>query len=73
VFCRIVAVVRRGFRAVYDGVMFHAVIKSRGHVPSQDGFTVRRIAGPGLASNYYYQVVTLLQCRSNKFNLTVIV
>lgn len=36
--------------------MFHGVIKSRGRVPSSDGFVARRIAGPGLASNYFYQV-----------------
>lgn len=48
--------IRRCFRAVWDAFMFHTVIKKRGRVPSRDGFTVRRIAGPGLASNYYYQV-----------------
>ena len=35
--------------------MFHGVIKKRGRVPAQDGFIARRIAGPGLASNYFYQ------------------
>ena len=47
---------RRGLRSVWDAFMFHAVIKKRGLIPSQDGFTVRRIAGPGLASSYFFQV-----------------
>ncbi|KAI0224495.1 hypothetical protein LSAT2_024502 [Lamellibrachia satsuma] len=49
-------VVRRGLRAVWDTFMFHAIIKSRGHVPAHDSFIARRITGPGLASNYFYQV-----------------
>jgi hypothetical protein len=32
------------------------VIKKRARVPAGDSFVVRRIAGPGLASNYFYQV-----------------
>ena len=36
--------------------MYHAVIKSRARVPAHDSFVARRIAGPGLASNYYLQV-----------------
>nr|CAD7439625.1 unnamed protein product [Timema bartmani] len=35
---------------------FHLVIKKRGRVPASDSFVVKRIAGPGLASNYFYQV-----------------
>ena len=50
--------VRRGLRSVWDAFMFHAVIKKRGLIPSRDGFTVRRIAGPGLASSYFFQVST---------------
>ena len=36
--------------------MYQAVIKSRARVPSHDSFVARRIAGPGLASNYFLQV-----------------
>ena len=49
-------ILRRGFRAVWDTFIFHAVVKSHGRVPSRDGFVARRIAGPGLASNFFYQV-----------------
>ena len=51
-----VGFVKRGGRAIWDAFMFHAVIKKRGRVPAQDGFIARRTAGPGLASNYFYQV-----------------
>ena len=47
---------KRGFRGVWDAFMFHAVIKKRARVPASDSFVARRIAGPGLASNYFYQV-----------------
>jgi hypothetical protein len=36
--------------------IFNLVIKKRARVPAGDSFVVRRIAGPGLASNYFYQV-----------------
>jgi len=48
--------VRRGLRSVWDAFVFHAVIKKRGLIPSRDGFTVCRVAGPGLASSYLLQV-----------------
>lgn len=49
-------VLRRGLRHVWDAVMFHVVIKKRGRIPASDSFLVKRIAGPGLHSNFYYQV-----------------
>nr|XP_045593779.1 uncharacterized protein LOC123755315 isoform X1 [Procambarus clarkii] len=49
-------VVRRGLRHVWDAVMFHAVIKKRGRIPASDSFLVKRIAGPGLHNNFYYQI-----------------
>ena len=54
--CVSAAVLKRGSRAVWDAFMFHAVIKKRGRVPCRDGFVAKRIFGPGLASNYFYQV-----------------
>jgi len=55
----VVGGVRRGLRSVWDAFVFHALIKKRGLVPSRDGFTVRRIAGPGLASSYFFQVTQI--------------
>ena len=55
----VVGFFKRGGRAIWDAFMFHAVIKKRGRVPAQDGFIARRTAGPGLASNYFYQVCKL--------------
>ena len=51
-----VGIVKRGIRAVWDAFMFHAVIKKRARIPASDSFIARRIAGPGLAANYFYQV-----------------
>ena len=52
----LVGILRRGARGLWDSVMFHTVIKSRGRIPANDGFIARRVAGPGLASNYFFQV-----------------
>ncbi|XP_015590720.1 uncharacterized protein LOC107265616 isoform X2 [Cephus cinctus] len=51
-----IAVIRYWIRVVWDAAMFHLVIKSRGRIPASDSFVVKRIAGPGLASDYYYQI-----------------
>ena len=50
------AVLKRGCRGIWDAFMFHAVIKKKAKVPASNSFVARRIAGPGLASNYFYQV-----------------
>nr|CAD7571824.1 unnamed protein product [Timema californicum] len=49
-------VLRYWCRLLWDTASFHLVIKKRGRVPASDSFVVKRIAGPGLASNYFYQV-----------------
>jgi hypothetical protein len=51
-----VGVLRYWLRLVWDAAAFHLLIKKRGRVPASDSFVVKRIAGPGLASNYFYQV-----------------
>ena len=58
-----IAVIRYWTRVVWDTTMFHLVIKNRGRIPASDSCVVKRIAGPGLATDYYYQVT------SNIFNL----
>lgn len=60
IFLSAVAVIRYWVRVFWDTVMFHLVIKNRGRIPASDSFVVKRIAGPGLASDYYYQVSDLL-------------
>ncbi|CAI9722776.1 Hypothetical predicted protein [Octopus vulgaris] len=55
-FCLLFGTLRRAFRGLWDSVMFHTVIKSRGRIPASDGFIARRVAGPGLASNYFFQI-----------------
>ncbi|KAK7072695.1 hypothetical protein SK128_010140, partial [Halocaridina rubra] len=49
-------VIRRGLRHIWDTFMFHAVIKKRGRIPASDSFLVKRIAGPGLHNDFYYQI-----------------
>ncbi|XP_063235543.1 uncharacterized protein LOC134538292 isoform X2 [Bacillus rossius redtenbacheri] len=51
-----VGVLRYWLRLVWDAAVFHLVIKKRGRIPASDSCMVRRIAGPGLASNYFYQI-----------------
>ena len=38
--------------------MFKAIIAKRARVPAGDSFIVKRVAGPGLASNFFYQIKT---------------
>uniref|UniRef100_A0A2C9LAC5 Uncharacterized protein n=1 Tax=Biomphalaria glabrata TaxID=6526 RepID=A0A2C9LAC5_BIOGL len=52
----LVGIVRFCLRNFWDTAMFHVIIKTRGRVPGSDGFVARRIAGPGLASNYFFQI-----------------
>jgi hypothetical protein len=40
-----------------DNLMFYLVLNPRARVPSHDTFVARRYAGPGLASNHFYQVI----------------
>ncbi|XP_030754371.1 uncharacterized protein LOC115881129 isoform X2 [Sitophilus oryzae] len=49
-------IIRYWFRLMWDNTIFHLIIKKRGRVPASDSFVVKRIAGPGLASDYYFQI-----------------
>lgn len=49
-------VIRYWFRLFWDALIFHLLIKKRGRIPASDSFVVKRIAGPGLASDYYFQI-----------------
>ncbi|XP_050538538.1 uncharacterized protein LOC126903976 isoform X2 [Daktulosphaira vitifoliae] len=50
------AIVRYWFRIAWDSLIFHLLIKKRGRVPACDSFIVKRIAGPGMATDYFYQI-----------------
>lgn len=50
------ALLRYWFRLAWDSVIYHLVIKKRGRIPACDGFIVKRIAGPGMASDFYFQI-----------------
>ncbi|KAK6642922.1 hypothetical protein RUM43_004424 [Polyplax serrata] len=51
-----VALARYGIRLAWDATVFHLIIKKRGRIPASDSFVVKRIAGPGLANDYFYQI-----------------
>lgn len=41
---------------MYDKITYHLIIKRFARVPAHDSFLARRVAGPGLAAEYFYQV-----------------
>nr|CAH7734906.1 unnamed protein product [Callosobruchus chinensis] len=49
-------VARYWLRLLWDMATFHLIIKKRGRIPASDSFVVKRIAGPGLANDYYFQI-----------------
>ncbi|CAF5055253.1 unnamed protein product, partial [Rotaria sp. Silwood1] len=54
----IYALLHRGFRGVYDQISYHLIVKRLARIPAHDTFLARRIAGPGLAAQYFYQVAS---------------
>lgn len=48
--------VRYGVRLVWDSFVYHACIKKCGRVPARDGCAVRRVAGPGMADDYWFVI-----------------
>lgn len=54
VFC--VGIARYWIRIFWDAVTFHLFIKKCGRIPSNDSFAVKRVAGPGLALDYYFAI-----------------
>ncbi|XP_055636132.1 uncharacterized protein LOC129775415 isoform X2 [Toxorhynchites rutilus septentrionalis] len=49
-------VARYWLRLIWDAMTFHLFIKKCGRVPASDSFAVKRIAGPGLALDYYFSI-----------------
>jgi len=39
-----------------DATIYHLAIRPRGRIPASEGCFVKRIAGPGLNTEFYYQV-----------------
>ena len=54
----VMAVVRKVLRDAWDTVIFRCMIGNCARVPLSDNFLARRIAGPGMASTYYFQIKT---------------
>lgn len=49
-------ILRYWLRLLWDSTVFHLIIKKRGRIPASNSFVVKRVAGPGLNSNYFYQI-----------------
>ncbi|CAF4692902.1 unnamed protein product, partial [Rotaria sp. Silwood2] len=52
----IYALLHRFAGGLYDIIVFKLIIKRLARIPAHDTFLARRIAGPGLAAQYFYQV-----------------
>ncbi|CAF0762309.1 unnamed protein product [Rotaria sp. Silwood1] len=52
----IYALLHRCTRGLYDKIVYQLIVKRFARIPAHDGFLARRIAGPGLAAQYFYQV-----------------
>ncbi|CAF4188508.1 unnamed protein product, partial [Rotaria sp. Silwood2] len=52
----IYALLHRCTRGLYDKILYQLIVKRFARIPAHDGFLARRIAGPGLAAQYFYQV-----------------
>ena len=55
-FWAITAFIFRIVRFFWDNLLYYLIIRNRGRIPVTDSFVARRISGPGLATNYYYQI-----------------
>ncbi|XP_055923588.1 uncharacterized protein LOC129954019 isoform X2 [Eupeodes corollae] len=53
----VVGAARYSLRLLWDSLTFHLFIKKCGRVPASDSLAVRRIAGPGLALDYYFIII----------------
>lgn len=47
---------RYSLRSSYDAVLFYTIIRRFARVPARNGFGIRRIKGPGLQSQFYFQI-----------------
>ena len=47
---------RLALREGYDAVTFATVLKRAARVPAAESFLAKRVAGPGMASKYFYQI-----------------
>ncbi|QKF93535.1 hypothetical protein QKU48_gp0077 [Fadolivirus algeromassiliense] len=48
--------ISNGTRYLYDTSIYHLILKYRAKIPSENGFLVKRISGPGLSNQYFYLI-----------------
>ena len=50
------SLINYGVRLGWDSLMFYGLIKPKGRLPSGNSWLVKRIMGPGLAPDFYFEV-----------------
>ncbi|XP_054716194.1 uncharacterized protein LOC129225725 [Uloborus diversus] len=50
------SILRCSSRILWDISIFHLIVKRRGRVPSSDSWLVKRISGPGLSNEHFFQI-----------------
>ncbi|ODM94685.1 hypothetical protein Ocin01_11990 [Orchesella cincta] len=45
-----------GVRIAWDSLMFYSLIKPKGRLPSGNSWIVKRVMGPGLAPDFYFEI-----------------
>lgn len=66
--------ISNGSRYIYDSATYHLILKYRAKIPSEDGFLVKRLSGPGLSTQYFYLIThnlatVLLQYQLEKMEM----
>lgn len=52
----LLTLLRKSVRVLQDNYFYYFLLKRSARVPSYDTFIARRISGPGLASNHFFQI-----------------
>lgn len=60
------------FWCCYDTFMFYTIVRRCARVPDSDSFAARRISGPGLANNFYYQISPAVALVALQYQLELI-
>lgn len=60
---------RYGCRSLWDGLVFYTFIRPFARIPNRDGFSARRVRGPGLGMTYYQEISPELGLISIRYQL----
>jgi len=51
-------VISNGTRFLHDSAMYHLILKHKAKIPSENGFLVKRVSGPGLSGDYFHLITS---------------